>query len=343
MMSPFLPLPHLIANLKAAAETTRLRILNLLAKGEMTVKDLTLALGQSQPRISRHLKLLTEAGLVERYKDGSWVYFHVSERTVGGELVRKFLEKIDPQDALLKRDHEKYIALKRDHENSAQSYFKTHAADWDRLRSLYVAEKNVERAMMTTLGRGPFKLFVDVGTGTGRILQLFAKTYQRGLGFDINQSMIAYARSKLASSELENAEVRHGDLYHLSLPDEAADAIVLHQVLHYLSDPQAALFEVKRILSPKGRLLIVDFAPHELEILRLNHAHKRLGISQETMEQWMKTAGLSLKLTKTLLKNKKSGEPSLSVQIWLAQHSRNQKDQGAHTSNSTPLKEMLVV
>ncbi|MFM7085071.1 MAG: ArsR/SmtB family transcription factor [Hyphomicrobium sp.] len=334
-----LPLPDLVANLKAAAETTRLRILILLSKGEMTVKDLTLVLGQSQPRISRHLKLLTESRLVDRFRDGSFVYFHVSERSEGGALVRRILEKINPFDPLLRRDLENYAALKSEQESTAQSYFLTHASDWDRLRSLYVSEKDVERAMLSTLGRGPFNLFVDIGTGTGRILQLFAKSYKRGLGFDINKSMLAYARSKLSTHHVKHAEVRHGDLYHLSLPDGIADAVVLHQVLHYLSDPQAALLEVKRILSPKGRLLIIDFAPHNLEILRERHAHKRLGIAPDTMDQWIKGAGLSLNQTKTLFKAKKDQSTSLTVQLWLAQLSNDNKGQDAHSTNPSHLRE----
>ncbi len=334
MRNEALPMPELVASLKAAAEPTRLRILLLLAQGELTVKDLTQVLGQSQPRISRHLKLLTEAGLVERFRDGSWVYFHVSDRTEGGRLTRRLLAAVDPGDGVARRDRERGEVLKRERDQAAQAYFQKHAADWDRIRSLYVAETDVEAAMLDALGAGPFRLLVDLGTGTGRILELFAGRYERGLGFDQNQSMLAYAQSKLASGRLAGAEVRHGDLYDLTLQDGVADAVVMHQVLHYLAEPGAALIEAARILAPGGRLLIVDFAPHDLEFLRDEHAHKRLGIAPEAMEGWIKAAGLTLVRANTLSRDTvrgpaSGGASSLTVSMWLAEQPQHHSIQPA--------------
>lgn len=333
-----LTVPEILSALKAAAEITRLRILMVLSHGELTVKDLTLVLGQSQPRISRHLKLLSACRLIDRFKDGSWVYFHLSERAESRDLVHSILKKVDRNHPLLRRDMEKAEDLKKGHERSAQSYFKDHAVDWDRLRSLYVSEGEVERAMRTAIGPGPFHLFLDLGTGTGRILELFASSYQRGIGFDVNKEMLAYARSRLAQ-KAPHADVRHGDLYHLSLPSGVADVVVLHQVLHYLSDPHAALLEAKRVLAPGGRLLVVDFAPHTLEFLRERHAHKRLGIASETMSLWMETSGLCLKQTKTLIRDKKRKSHSLAVSLWLAQPSTNSKSHAKHSFEDTYLKE----
>lgn len=281
----------IVTALKAAAEPTRLRILLLLAASELSVKDLTLVLGQSQPRISRHLKLLAEAGLVERFREGSWAYFHVSDRSAGGRLALDILSLVDPGDRIIARDRERAEALKCEREATAQAYFQSHAADWDRIRSLHVAEQDVEQAIVDALGPGPFKLLVDLGTGTGRILELLADRYERGLGFDLNNAMLAYARSNLARANLARAQVRHGDIYDLSLPDDIADAVVMHQVLHFLSEPALAIREAARVLAPGGRLLIVDFAPHELEFLREQHAHDRLGFPPSQVENWMKDAG----------------------------------------------------
>lgn len=308
----------IVTALKAAAEPTRLRVLMLLAAGELNVKDLTQILGQSQPRISRHLKLLAEAGLVERFREGSWVYFHVSDRTTGGRLVFDLLQLVDEADPVVRRDLERADALKRERESAAQAYFRTHAADWDRIRTLHVAESEVEAAMGEALGPGPFNLLVDLGTGTGRTLELFADRYERGLGFDLNQAMLAYARSKLSNARLAHAQVRHGDLYALALPDGVADAVIMHQVLHFLSEPALAIREAARVLAPGGRLLIVDFAPHELEFLRTDFAHDRLGFTPAQVTQWMKDAGLKPAAQRDLAsEHKNDGPEKLTVSLWV--------------------------
>jgi ubiquinone/menaquinone biosynthesis C-methylase UbiE len=211
--------------------------------------------------------------------------------------------------------------LKREREAAAQGYFRAHAADWDHIRALYVAESEVEAAMGQALGRGPFKLLLDLGTGTGRILQLFADRYERGLGLDLNQAMLAYARSKLSKSALARAQVRHGDIYALALPDAVADAVVMHQVLHFLSDPALAIREAARVLAPGGRLLIVDFAPHDLEFLREKFAHDRLGFAPGQVTQWMQDAGLKPIEQRDLAPERKTDAQKLTVSLWLAERS----------------------
>ena len=316
-MSATLDTHNLVLALKAAAETTRLRILLLLAAGELNVKDLTQVLGQSQPRISRHLKLLAEAGLIERFREGSWVYFHVSDRSVGGQLARRILETVDARDPVLRRDSERAEALKREREASAQTYFREHAADWDRIRTLYVSETAVETAIEVALEGPPLKMLVDLGTGTGRMLEVLAGRYTRGLGLDVNQSMLAYARSKLKTSGLDHAEVRHGDIYNVALPDGVADGVIIHQVLHYLSEPAHAIREAARILAPGGRLVIVDFAPHEIESLRESHAHERLGFEAEHVTAWMEETGIEGVEVRTLEPEKHDDRQQLTVSLWL--------------------------
>ncbi len=320
----------LVAALKAAAEPTRLRILLLLSVGEHNVKDLTQILGQSQPRISRHLKLLTEAGLVERFREGSWVYFHVSDRTRGGLLTRRIVEAVDTDDTSLRRDRERAENLKREREAAAQDYFKSHAADWDRIRTLHVPDQKVEAAMLEGLGDAKFDLLVDLGTGTGRILELFAGHYRRGLGLDVNQSMLAYARSKLSARGLDNAQVRHGDIYTLALADGVADAVVMHQVLHFLSEPAAAIAEAARVLAPGGRLMIADFEPHDLEFLRDKHAHERLGFPVAQLRQWCEEAGLSFTAVKALKPTSADGSEQLTVCLCLAERPKGDESVKSH-------------
>ena len=317
-MSGTLDTEELVTALKAAAEPTRLRILLLLAAGELNVKDLTQILGQSQPRISRHLKLLAEAGLIERFREGSWVYFHVSDRTEGGRLVRRLLDTVDPTSPILIRDRDRAEAQKREREAAAQDYFRAHAADWDRIRALYVSETAVEQAIAKAIGPASFKVFVDLGTGTGRMLELFAERYARGLGLDVNQSMLAYARSRLSTAGLAHAEVRHGDIYDLALPDGVADGVVMHQVLHYLSEPALAIREAARILAPGGRILVVDFAPHEIEDLRARHAHERLGIEDQQVTDWLTEAGLTGIKVQSLAPDGSDARQLLTVSLWSA-------------------------
>jgi ubiquinone/menaquinone biosynthesis C-methylase UbiE/DNA-binding transcriptional ArsR family regulator len=318
------PLPGLtraqgLAALRAAGEATRLRILALLAAAELNVKDLTQILGQSQPRISRHLKLMAEAGLITRFREGSWVFFRLAESGAEGALARAIVASLDPSDLTPARDRQRAASVQKARAETAQAYFQAHAAEWDRIRTLHVAEKEVESAMDDALGQGPFSLLIDLGTGTGRILELFAPRAARALGFDVNHDMLAYARMKLERAGLYQAQVRHGDLYNVPLPDGAADAVVLHQVLHFLDDPAAAIAEAARVLAPGGKLLVIDFAPHELEFLREQSAHRRLGFPRDQIARWLEGAGLKVgrfsELAPKPAQDKLQGK--LTVSLWL--------------------------
>jgi DNA-binding transcriptional ArsR family regulator/ubiquinone/menaquinone biosynthesis C-methylase UbiE len=356
-----------VAALKAAAEPTRLRILALLALSELNVTDLTRILGQSQPRISRHLKLLSDAGLIERFKEGSWVYFHLAQAERGqpalsqsghtalpqsglaaaelrhAALARTLLEFVDPADPVLVRDREKADTLKLERQAAAQAFFAEHAAKWDQIRSLHVAETEVEAAIVAALTRAaPINLLVDLGTGTGRMLDLLAGHYTNGLGIDVNQAMLAFARANLVAAGLSgdpaargNAQVRHGDLYHLGLSDGSAGAVIMHQVLHFLSDPQAAVREAARIVSPGGQLLIVDFAPHNLDFLRDTYAHERLGFQSATVEQWLREAGLIVSNIQNLTPATTAGDNQLTVSLWLATRPAMTPELGAARSLET--------
>lgn len=326
---------QVLASLRSAGEATRLRILALLAETEHNVKDLTQILVQSQPRISRHLKLMAEAGIITRFREGSWVFFRIADTGPEGGLARAIVDSLDPADLTLARDRARAEAVQRARAEAAQDYFKAHAAEWDSIRALHVAESQVEEAMARALGAGPFELLVDLGTGTGRILELFGPRAAKALGFDLNHDMLAYARDKLERVGLSQAQVRHGDLYNIPLPDGVADAVVVHQVLHFLDDPATAVAEAARLLAPGGRLLIVDFAPHDLEFLREQSAHRRLGFGRAQLGRMMERAGLKLLSFKDLdphgaaatdstasfrgTQAKGTPEGKLTVSLWLAQ------------------------
>ncbi len=322
----------LVTALKAAAEPTRLRILALLASDELNVKDLTRILGQSQPRLSRHLKLLAEAGLVERAREGSWVYFRLPHAV--DNLTHTLLRDLDSNDPVLLRDRQRVEAVKREREAMAQEYFEKHAGNWDQIRTLHVAEADVETAMRAALGSGTIDLLVDIGTGTGRILELFSARYARGLGFDLSTAMLAYARPKLAAAGIGHAQVRQGDIYDLPLADGMAGAVVMHQILHYLTDPARAVAEAARLVAPGGKLLVVDFAPHENDFLRETQRHERLGFETSTVSQWLTDAGLTVSKTHALPPTHRDGEAQLTVSLWLAE--RQTAPQVPHKPNKLP-------
>ncbi|MEQ8269039.1 MAG: metalloregulator ArsR/SmtB family transcription factor [Parvibaculum sp.] len=308
---------QLLAGLRAAGEPTRLRLLALLARSELTVTELTQILRQSQPRVSRHLKLLCEAGLLERFREGSWVFYRLSGAGPVAELADVLSGLIPQEDLVIARDLERLEAVRTARAEKAAAYFRANADEWDRIRSLYVPEDKVEQAMLE-LGAGDrLELVADLGTGTGRMLELFAPNARSGLGIDLSQEMLALARAQLARPELQHCSVRQGDLYDLPIQDGTVDLVTLHMVLHYLDDPAASIDEAARVLKPGGRLLIADFAPHELDFLRESHAHRRLGFSEAEVKEWLSNAGLSVKETKNL--PPEGGEDAkLTVLIWVA-------------------------
>lgn len=307
--------------LKAAGEPTRLRLLALLFGGDLTVTDLTEILGQSQPRISRHLKLLTEAGLIERFQEGAWAYFRLSGDGRAFDLARQVVDSVSPSDAQLARDAERLLAVKQARAERAQIYFSRNAAGWDRLRSLHVSDDQVEKALIDMIGDTPFDSLLDLGTGTGRILQLFAPLYRRGIGVDASRDMLAVARSNIDEAGISHASVRHADILNMQLERGAFDLITIHQVLHFLSNPEEAITEAARMLSPGGRVVVVDFAPHEFEYLRDDHAHLRLGFEADTVSGWLNDAGLGVDNVIQLTPEDKV-EKGLTVTIWLASDPR---------------------
>src|SRR5690242_3228496 len=305
------------AALKAAGEETRLRILALLFEAELTVSDLTAILRQSQPRISRHLKLLAEAGLVARFREGAWAFFRLAEHGPAALAVKSLIARLDASDAVVARDRERLAEVRAARAAAAQAYFKAHAAEWDRIRALHVADEAVEEAVRAALGDKPFRSLLDLGTGTGRMLELFGPDLERGLGIDLSLDMLLIARARLERVGLRHCSVRQGDIYDLSLPRDSFDVVIVHQVLHFLDDGARAIREAAHVLRPQGRLLIVDFAPHDLEFLREEHAHLRLGFSAETVEQWLRAAGLEMVLHR-VVPPEPGTDGKIAVSLWLA-------------------------
>ena len=307
-------LDTLVDILKASAEPTRMRLLVLLSSGDLTVTDLTEILGQSQPRISRHLKLLSEAGLIERYQEGAWAWFRLKRSGAAAGLARLVIEQSSAADPVIQRDQARLGQVRTARALKAQAYFSQNAGGWDELRRLHVSEAKVEGALRQMVGDRP------LGTGTGRLLQLFETLYRSGTGIDASREMLSVARANLERSGISKATIRQGDIFNLPLEDGHYDLVSIHQVLHYLENPDLAIAEAARMLRPGGRLIIVDFAPHGLEALRGEHHHQRLGFSHQQMGDWLVKCGLELVEVRDL-EPEGEGE-ALTVTIWLARDRR---------------------
>ncbi|MDP3405556.1 MAG: metalloregulator ArsR/SmtB family transcription factor [Brevundimonas sp.] len=301
-----------IEALRAAGEPTRLRILSLLAGEELSVMELGRVLEQSQPRVSRHLKLMADAGLIERFPDGARVFYRVSHEPAVRRLIDTVLDLLE--DAAGEADHRRLEAVRNERAEAAAAYFEQIAPQWDRIRSLYVSEIAVESAIARAAGPGPFDRVVDLGTGSGRMLTLLGQNAHRSIGLDLSQNMLNIARANVAKAGLTQVELRHGDIFATRLPAQSADLVLVHQVLHYLADPAAAVAEAARLVRPGGKLLIVDFAPHELERLRDEHRHRRLGFADEEIGRWLTEAGLSTSASIALPPD----TAGLTVTIWTA-------------------------
>ena len=306
---------NLLSALRAAGEPTRLRILAILALGELTVSELTQVLLQSQPRISRHLKLLADAGLIVRYPEGSWVFYRLDESARLGDLLAEIIASLPQGDHELQRDRERLAEVRAERAARAQAYFAANAAQWDSLRANHIPETAIEERMGELIGGRDIDLLVDLGTGTGRMLEIFGTRASRAVGFDISPDMLTIARAKLDELAAENCQVRQGDCANVPLEDNVADIVILHQVLHFLDDPQRAVNEAARITRPGGCVLIADFGPHEMEDLRNEHAHRRLGFADDEMNHMLRAAGLFAAAGDTLT----AQNTPLTVAMWQAE------------------------
>ena len=302
----------LLTALRAVAEPTRLRLLALSARGELAVGEMAQILGQSQPRVSRHLKLLAEAGLLDRFREGSRIYHRLVQEGPGAEVARHLIAMLPEDDQDLALDLERLAGVKAERARAAAAYFRRNAARWNELRSLYVDEREVERVLARLLPAHGIRDLLDVGTGTGSMLELFGPRVTHAQGIDLSREMLAVARANLERVGLKNCVVRQADMFQLPFRGASFDAVTIHQVLHYVDDPGPAIAEAARVLRPGGRMLVADFAPHDLESLRTEHEHRRLGFGDSEVAGWFAAAHLVTREVVHL-----PGDP-LTVTVWLA-------------------------
>lgn len=305
-------LDRLLDGLRAAADPSRLRLLAICGQGEWTVSELVDITGQSQPRISRHLRILADAGLLDRFREGSWVFYRRAQDGEGARIARLLCRLLPVDDLQLRRDRERLEAVRAARRAEAERYFDSRAAAWDSERDLGVDGARVEALLVERFaGERPASL-LDIGTGTGRLLEVLAPHVGTAVGVDISHHMLKFARARLDRLELRNCQVRHADMYRLPFADGSFAAVTLHQVLHFADDPRAVLREAARVLAPGGRLVVVDLLRHDFEHLRSERHHRRLGFEPEEMSAWLRSCGLEEERPERL-----DGE-ELSVIVWSA-------------------------
>ncbi|MCB2015886.1 MAG: metalloregulator ArsR/SmtB family transcription factor [Sphingobium sp.] len=320
---------ELLAIFRALADPTRMRIMRLLRAMELSVGEMAQAVAQSQPRVSRHVKILVEAGLIDRRKEGNWVFLRAASNSASRKL-QALLDQVEPADSeqlWFQADLARLNAIRADRQHAANEYFAQIAEEWDAVRSLHISEGAVERAMAALLGDEAFDTLLDLGTGTGRMIELFGQDAQSVHAIDRSPDMLRMARAKLPATGGDKFNLILGDFCELPVNDGVIDLVTAHQILHYSPTPERAIAEAGRVLGQNGRLLIVDFAPHDYEELRTRDQHERLGFSDEQMGEWFRAAGLEMEKTETL----PGGE--LTIKLWLGRR---------HGSVVTPIKGMQI-
>ena len=299
-----------VVMLRAAAESARLRMLALCAAGELSVTEITDILGMTQPAVSRHLKILAEAGLLVRFREGNWVFYRLADTGEAARLARVLVDSCNPDDPVGIRDAARLADIRARRAQDAQTYFRENAKQWHEIRALHVDEAMVEARLQALCPAEFVNDYLDIGAGAGRILELLAPRAGRAAGLDNNQAMLALARDRMAAAGHAHCSLRHGDLYAAPFDDARFDMITAHLVLHDLDTPAQAIREMARMLAPGGVVILADFAPHTLDRLRDEHAHRRLGFSSAQIARWLEAAGLILDAEEAL-----PGDP-LTVCLW---------------------------
>ncbi len=300
---------QLLASLRAAAEPTRLRLLALAGRGAFCVMEFTEILGQSQPRLSRHLKLLCDCGLLDRVREGTNVWFALPTGS-DGDLARELVARLPSDDPTLEADRRQAARVLAERAREASDSFRRQGADWDEMRALELPAAAVEQALMTLVPE-PGRL-LDIGTGTGRVLELLAPRIQQGLGVDASKAMLALARTRLSGQAFAHCAVRQADMYRLQLADGAFDTVVMQMVLHYAEAPAGVVMEAARVLRPGGRLIVIDLAAHTRADLVTKRAHRWSGFSDAAIADMMAAAGLQPTAPLTV-------PGPLDVRIWPAE------------------------
>lgn len=279
-----------LETLKALADPTRLQLLLLLGQSELTVQELTEILGMGQSRISRHLKILAEAGLVAVKRQGTWGYYRQGlDNPLFAEIWPALRNRLQANPAQLEFQRRLAAVLEGRRRRSAD-FFERHARQWDALASRVLPMANYRPALEAALPN--CRLLLEVGLGTGGLLPVLRQRAERVVGVDQSQAMLQQASLRLARLQLDGVDLRLGEMTHLPLADAEADAVVLNMVLHHAPQPERVFRELARVVAPGGRVLVADLQRHEQEWVREDIADQWLGFEQAELRGWLESSGL---------------------------------------------------
>ena len=274
---------ELLRQLRAAAEPTRLRIIALCGHAELSVGDFVAILGQSQPRVSRHLKLLVDAGLLIRNKEGSRAYYRLLESDKNAQLSQVLNDLMDESDPMLVLDLSRLGIIRSERARFVDNYFDEFAGEQSRLSQISADEELISQLLLQYVQQENIGELLDVGTGNGRMLLLLGSKIEKAIGIDNSREMLAIARTNLEQADLKNCQVRIGDMYRLPFAENRFGLITINSLLRYAEKPKDVLTEATRVLKPGGILFIVDFSDHGLTELRDEYGHRWLGFSKDEM------------------------------------------------------------
>ena len=304
--------------LKTLGHVDRLRIVALLSRAELTVTELVQILELSQPRVTQYIKSLEDIDVIERLREGSWVFSRLKRTNrPASRIVSAALQALPEDDAVLASDTQKLNEIKRSRSEVVEAFFASVAKNQGQLGNEYLPQARIEQALLEVCAGNNFELMIDMGTGTGRMLEVFSPIIKSGIGLDANPAMLKVARHRLASDDYNHVTVQQCNLNETPFRDGSADLITLHQVLHYLDDPQDAIDEASRLLKAKGVLFIVDFETHENERFRVDYEHRRLGFSENDMAEYARVSNMSIERVKEF-----ENEANPNIIIWQARKNK---------------------
>ncbi len=319
-----LSLASLVEISKALGDEARLRILALIRNAEMSVKDICDILGQSQPRVSRHIKILADADLIKRTKEGAWLYCKLNRSGAIGYFITSYLDNVDDQDAVFASDLRRFETIVSQRIADADRFFEENAQEWDRIRELQIPDTLLDQEIQDHIGKEQIENLLDVGTGTGQMLEILHGRYQKATGIDMSSAMLRVARGRLAKLQTSNVSFQQLDILSIGKDLGQFDCVICHHVLHFIPNASEAIARMAECVKANGRLIIIDYLPHSIDFLAQDYHHMWNGFPPEEMAKWFSQNSLSLQHMQSYqadLKSKKKQSDSLIVGLWVAQKS----------------------
>jgi ArsR family transcriptional regulator len=276
---------------KALSDQTRVRILNVLRHFELNVNEIVKLLDMGQSRVSRHLKIMNDSGLLVSRRDGLWVFYSAPTNSDVSGFIDSISDLLS-EDPVLDADLERAGDILNDRKKETSRFFDSVAEDWEAMKRTIIGERDLAADILEHIKS--CDVVADLGCGTGDLLVHLKKKAKTIIGVDNSPRMLERAERYCAGNGL-NADLRIGELEHLPMRNAEADCVIINLVLHHLAVPLDGIREARRVLKKGGRMLVTDFDKHEDETLRGQYGDRWLGFAKEEVEKWMKNVNFRMK------------------------------------------------